>query len=252
MKNVNTRREFIRNATIISAAFALAPSMACSTTKPVGTLTIAPQTYPSAHGFAQEPLGYGYNALQPYIDAETMKIHFSKHHSGYVEKLNKVVFAHESMMGKSLEELLQSVSKLPNDIQASIRNNGGGHWNHTFFWKCMTPKQNTQANTALIKEIEKKWGSVEGFKKAFEDAGKNRFGSGWVWLIKTKKGLAISSTPNQDNPLMDVAEMNGKPLLAIDVWEHAYYLKYQNNRGEYLSNFWNVVDWEKVSERYIA
>lgn len=251
MKMNNTRRDFIKNTTLLTAGFALIPGLACRTSGGAA-IAVKPTLYPTADGFVQEPLGYAYNALEPYIDAKTMEIHYTKHHTGYIKKLNSVVFAHEEMMGKSLEELLQGVSKLPTDIKNTVRNNGGGHWNHTFFWKIMTPQKNTEPNAALLADINKQWGGLDNFKQAFEEAGKNRFGSGWVWLIRTRKGLKITSTPNQDNPLMDVVEEQGKPILALDVWEHAYYLKYQNERGKYLKSFWNVVNWEKVAELYSA
>ena len=249
MKKHNSRRDFIKNTAIISTGLAIAPSLACKTTK-VPSI-VKPATYPTADGYVQAPLGYAYNALEPYIDAQTMEIHYTKHHSGYIKNLNKVAFAHGGMMGKSLEELLQRVSTLPDDIQTIVRNNGGGHWNHTFFWQIMTDKPDSQPSDELKKAITKKWGSIDTFKSEFEKAATSRFGSGWAWLVNTSKGLEISSTPNQDNPLMDITDVQGIPLLAIDVWEHAYYLKYQNKRADYLKNWWNVVNWEQVSSLFL-
>lgn len=247
----NTRRLFIKTTAIVTAGIAIAPGLACKTNN-AAVAAVITHTHPTGDGFAQEPLGYNYDALEPYIDAETMQIHYSKHHSAYIKKLNEVVFAHKKMMGKTLEELLQGVSKLPEDVRATVRNNGGGHWNHTFFWQVMTGKKDTKPSDALSQAITKKWGTMDAFKTEFEKAATTRFGSGWAWLIKTDKGLEISSTPNQDNPLMDVADAKGRPLLAVDVWEHAYYLKYQNKRADYLKNWWNVVNWEKVSEIFAA
>ena len=244
----NSRRSFIKNTAIITTAFAIAPSMACKTTK--AGMAVGATTFPTADGFAQEPLTYGYAALEPYIDAQTMEIHYTKHHSGYIKNLNKVVFAHEGMMGKSLEELLQTLSKLPADVQTTVRNNGGGHWNHAFFWKILAPARGQQPGGKIAETIAKKWGTIDAFKAEFENAASTRFGSGWAWLVNTDKGLQICSTPNQDNPLMDIAEVKGIPVLGIDVWEHAYYLKYQNKRGDYLKSFWNVVNWDRVEELY--
>lgn len=249
MKKHNSRRDFIKNTAIITTGLALAPNLACKTTKVAAI--VKPSTYPTADGYVQQPLGYAYNALEPYIDAQTMEIHYTKHHSGYIKNLNKVAFAHESMMGKSLEELLQKVSTLPADVKTTVRNNGGGHWNHTFFWQVMTDKRDTKPSAELETAITKKWGSVDAFKAEFEKSASSRFGSGWAWLVNTSKGLEITSTPNQDNPLMDVADVQGVPLLGVDVWEHAYYLKYQNKRADYLKNWWNVVNWDRVNGLFV-
>jgi Fe-Mn family superoxide dismutase len=244
----NSRRDFLKTTAVLTAALAIAPGLACKSSK---SSTAKPTTYPTADGFAQDPLPYAYNALEPHIDARTMEIHYTKHHSAYITKLNGVYSAHKSMMGKSLEELLQEVSKLPADVRETVRNNGGGHWNHTFFWKIMAAP-GTQPSADVSAAIAKKWGSMDAFKAEFEKAATSRFGSGWAWLIKTGKGLEITSTPNQDNPLMDVAETMGTPILGVDVWEHAYYLHYQNKRADYLKNFWSVVNWNKVAELYVA
>ena len=193
-----------------------------------------------------EPLPYAYDALEPYIDARTMEIHYSKHHQAYFNNLTKAVAGTE-LEGKSLESLFPKISQLP----AVVRNNGGGHWNHAFFWKSMAPKAGGEPSGALRAAIDKDFGSFDEFKKQFEAAAVGRFGSGWAWLSVGADGkLFVSSTPNQDNPLMDVAEKRGTPLLGLDVWEHAYYLKYQNLRASYASAFWNVVNWPQVAQRY--
>jgi len=187
-------------------------------------------------------LPYAYDSLEVAIDAQTMRIHHDKHHQAYVDKLNK------ETEGKNLNllTLFKTVSKQSD----AVRNNGGGHWNHSFFWTVLS--SNKDLNIVPIKlkaEIEKKFGSWDKFKEAFEDAGKKRFGSGWVWLVRNAKNeLEITSTPNQDNPLMDVAPVKGRPILGADVWEHAYYLKYQNKRDEYLKNFWTIINWKQVQE----
>ena len=195
-----------------------------------------------------EPLPYATDALEPHIDAQTMEIHYGKHHQAYFNNLAKAVAGTE-LEGQSLEALFAKMSQLP----AAVRNNGGGHWNHTFFWKSMAPQAGGQPDGELLAAIEKAFGSFDEFKKQFEVAAVGRFGSGWAWLNVAEDGsLFISSTPNQDNPLMDVAEKRGAPLLGLDVWEHAYYLKYQNLRASYASAFWNVVNWPEVAARYAA
>ena len=195
-----------------------------------------------------EPLPYAYDALEPYIDAQTMEIHYSKHHQAYFNNLVKAVAGTE-MEGKAVEALFPEISKLP----VAVRNNGGGHWNHTFFWNSMAPNAGGTPEGALLAAIEKSFGSFDEFKKQFEAAAVGRFGSGWAWLaVDANGGLFVSSTPNQDNPLMDVAEKRGTPILGVDVWEHAYYLKYQNLRASYVDAFWNVVNWPEVAKRYAA
>jgi Fe-Mn family superoxide dismutase len=192
--------------------------------------------------FELPKLKYSYDALEPYIDAQTMEIHHTKHHQAYIDNLNKALPENT----KTLEEILQNISTYP----VAVRNNAGGHWNHSFFWEIMSPSVVGEPTGELAEEIDKSFGSFEKFKEEFENAGKNRFGSGWAWLVKNSDGLKICSTPNQDNPLMDLAEVKGTPLLGLDVWEHAYYLKYQNKRPEYIAVFWNVVDWTRVAEIY--
>ena len=195
-----------------------------------------------------EPLPYAYDALEPYIDAKTMEIHYSKHHQAYFNNLVKAVAGTE-LEGQPVEALLPKMSQLP----VAVRNNGGGHWNHTFFWKSMAPQAGGAPEGELGAAIAKGFGSFDEFKKQFEAAAVGRFGSGWAWLSVGADGaLVISSTPNQDNPLMDVAEKRGAPILGLDVWEHAYYLKYQNLRASYVGAFWNVVNWPEVAARYAA
>ena len=196
--------------------------------------------------FAQKALPYSYNALEPFIDAQTMEIHYSKHHAAYVKNLNTAL-AGTTDEKLSLNEIFNKVSKLP----LAVRNNAGGHYNHELFWSVLTPEKNTKMSAELEKAINETFGSLEGLKEKLNAAGTSRFGSGWAWLVVTKEGkLVVSSTPNQDNPLMDVAEVKGTPIFGIDVWEHAYYLKYQNKRADYLAALWNLVNWAEVSNRY--
>lgn len=189
-------------------------------------------------------MGYAYSALEPHIDARTMEIHYTKHHQAYVNNLNSALTGGE-WEKKNLEEILANVSKLP----PAVRNNGGGHYNHTFFWKILGPNSGGTPTGDLADGLNRYFGSFEKFKELFTNAAMTRFGSGWAWLVKTDNELKITSTPNQDNPLMDLAEVKGTPILGVDVWEHAYYLKYQNRRNEYLAAFWNVINWEEVSRK---
>ena len=195
--------------------------------------------------FTLPPLPYAYDALEPHIDKTTMQIHHGKHHQAYVDNLNKAI-AGTPNENKSLEELV----KVAGTISPAVRNNGGGHWNHSFFWEILGPQSGGTPSGNLGEAINAAFGSFESFKEKFNAAGVGRFGRGWAWLILQEGKLVISATPNQDNPLMDVAEVKGTPLLGVDVWEHAYYLKYQNRRPEYLSNIWNVINWNKVSEHF--
>ena len=195
--------------------------------------------------FTLPALPYAHDALEPHIDALTMQIHHGKHHQAYVDNLNKAIAGtpHEN---KSLEELVAAAGTL----SPAVRNNGGGHWNHSFFWELLAPNAGGAPTGALANAINDVFGSFDSFKEKFNAAGATRFGSGWAWLIINNGTLQITSTPNQDNPLMDVAEVKGTPILGIDVWEHAYYLKYQNRRPEYLTNIWNVINWNKVAENF--
>jgi Fe-Mn family superoxide dismutase len=198
--------------------------------------------------YTQQPLPYNYSALEPSIDAATMEIHYSKHAATYAKNLAEATTAESvNAANTSLEALLGNISK----YSVKMRNNAGGHYNHELFWKMMAPKQSSKPDQALMSAIQRDFGSYEAFTTQFSDAAKNRFGSGWAWLvINPGKKLAIGSTPNQDNPLMDVSDLKGFPVLGLDVWEHAYYLKYQNKRPDYITNWWNVVNWKFVSDRF--
>ena len=198
-------------------------------------------------GFDQQPLAYTYNALEPSIDAMTMEIHYTKHAAAYSKNVKEAALAEKVDTKKPLEEVLNNISK----YSVKMRNNGGGHYNHELFWKSLTPKAGTQPSEKLLAAINKEFGSVDAFKTKFSDAAKARFGSGWAWLlVNSDKKLILTSTPNQDNPLMDIAEVKGTPLFGLDVWEHAYYLKYQNKRADYIAEFWKVLNWDFVSERF--
>ena len=196
--------------------------------------------------FELPKLNYAYDALEPYIDAKTMEIHHSKHHSGYTSKLNDAIAGSE-LSGKSIEDILESVS----NHTAGVRNNGGGFYNHSLFWEIMSPNGGGEPNDKLMDAIKKNFGSFNKFREDFSNAAATRFGSGWAWLVKQDDKLIITSTPNQDNPIMDITDVKGSPILGLDVWEHAYYLKYQNRRPEYIEAFWNVINWDAVTERFI-
>ncbi len=198
--------------------------------------------------FELPPLPYAFDALEPHIDARTMEIHHDKHHAAYVNNLNKAI-AGTDAEGKSLEEIMAMISKLP----VAIRNNGGGHYNHSLFWTIMSPNGGGTPSGELASAIDTVFGSFDAFKDEFSTAAATRFGSGWAWLcVGDDKGLFVTSTPNQDNTIMDIAEKPGVPILGLDVWEHAYYLKYQNRRPDYISQFWNVINWDEVARRYDA
>lgn len=199
--------------------------------------------------FELAPLPYASNALEPHIDTRTMEIHHGKHHQAYVTNLNKALEGHADLQGKSLEELLQSLDSLPEAIRNAVRNNGGGHANHTLFWSLMGPGKGGEPTGDLATAINAAFGSFTSFKEKFAAAGVGRFGSGWAWLVVEKGGaLSITSTPNQDTPVME----KKNPILGLDVWEHAYYLNYQNRRADYIAAWWNVVDWDKVAALYAA
>ncbi len=199
--------------------------------------------------FTLPPLPYGFDALEPSIDAKTMEIHHDKHHAAYVTNLNAAVDKTPELAAKSLDDLLAGIAKVPEAVRTAIRNNGGGHWNHSLFWVLMAPKAGGEPGGALGQALAGAFGDFAKFKEQFAAAATSRFGSGWAWLVNQQGKLSITSTPNQDNPLMD----GTKPadvLLGLDVWEHAYYLKYQNRRPEYITAFWNVVNWPEVTKRY--
>jgi len=195
--------------------------------------------------FTLPDLPYKHDALEPHIDKMTMEIHHGKHHAAYVTNLNKAVEGTPNA-STSLEDLLSGISKLP----PAVRNNGGGHWNHSAFWTWMKPNGGGAPAGDLAAAIARDFASFDKFKEAFANAGMTRFGSGWAWLVKSGDKLVVSSTPNQDNPLMDIADVKGTPVLGVDVWEHAYYLKYQNRRADYLAAFWNVVNWDEAARRF--
>ncbi|QQE76685.1 superoxide dismutase [Brevibacillus composti] len=199
-----------------------------------------------AHQLPELP--YAHNALEPHIDAQTMEIHHGRHHATYVNNLNAALEAHADLQSKSVEELISNLDALPEDIRTAVRNNGGGHANHALFWQILSPNGGGEPTGALADAINQAFGSFDNFKAEFAKAATTRFGSGWAWLIVDGGKLAITSTPNQDSPIME-----GKtPILGLDVWEHAYYLKYQNKRPDYIGAFWNVVNWDEVSKRYEA
>ena len=199
--------------------------------------------------FELPALPYPSNALEPHIDQQTMEIHHGKHHAAYVANLNKALEGHPELQSKSLEELLTGLAGLPEAIRTAVRNNGGGHANHSLFWNLLSPNGGGAPTGAVAGAIDRAFGSFDAFKTQFAAAGMGRFGSGWAWLIANADGtVAITSTPNQDTPVMD----GGKPILGVDVWEHAYYLKYQNRRGDYLAALWNVINWDEVNRLYAA
>lgn len=192
-------------------------------------------------------LDYEYSALEPHIDAKTMDIHYNKHHGGYVNNLNKALEGHDDLDDLNLFELLSDLERVPEDIRTAVRNNGGGHFNHSLFWKLISPEK-TQANGELKEAIEKKFGSLEEFKEVFSKAASTRFGSGWAWLVVNKDGeLEVVSTPNQDTPLADCK----RPVIGLDVWEHAYYLNYQNRRPDYIKAFFEILDWNQANKNYL-
>lgn len=197
--------------------------------------------------FELPALPYDFNALEPNIDARTMEIHHGKHHAGYVSKLNAAV-ENTELANLSLEDLLKDISKYP----VAVRNNGGGHYNHSLFWTVMGPNKGGAPSGELADAINSAFGSFDAFKEKFSAAAATRFGSGWAWLVVNGGKLEVGSTPNQDNPLMDVSDVNGTPILGIDVWEHAYYLNYQNRRPDYIAAFWNVINWDEVAKRFAA
>lgn len=211
----------------------------------VGTKAMANTTnniFNTADAFTLPNLPYAYNALEPFIDAQTMEIHHSKHHQAYVTNLNKAVLGTPNEF-TPLVDIIKNISK----SSIAVRNNGGGHWNHTFFWEILSPKSTAPSDNVMTM-INRDFGSLEKMQSDFNAAATSRFGSGWAWLIVQDNKLKICSTPNQDNPLMDIAEVKGTPILGLDVWEHAYYLKYQNKRADYIKAFWNIVNWDKVDK----
>ena len=199
--------------------------------------------------FTLPDLPYDFNALEPYIDARTMEIHHGKHHQAYIDNLNKALEKAPALQGKTIEEIVSNLRSAPEEVQTAIRNHGGGHYNHSMFWKVMTGNGDGQPEGALLEKINASFGNFAAFKDKFSQAAITRFGSGWGWLsVDGKGGLVVHSTPNQDTPLME----GFKPILGVDVWEHAYYLLYQNRRPDYVQNFWNVINWEQVAQNLKA
>ncbi|MDR2039038.1 MAG: superoxide dismutase [Bacteroidales bacterium] len=199
-----------------------------------------------APSFTQPALPYAYNALEPYVDAMTMEIHYSRHHAAYTKNFNDALQALTTSVPSNIEDIFKNISKYP----MAVRNNGGGYYNHILFWESMAPNAGGEPTGKLADAIKRDFGSFDAFKEQFAKAASTRFGSGWAWLISNKGKLSITSTPNQDNPLMDIAEEKGTPIFCIDVWEHAYYLKYQNKRPDYIQAFWNVANWKGVEAKY--
>lgn len=236
-----TRRKFIESGlkasaiATIGSPFIMSAAKANGETQNIGSAPLQ---------FSQVALPYAYNALEPHIDAQTMEIHYTKHHTAYIKNVNEAITA-EAVKFEKEKDFFSNTSKL----SPKLRNNGGGAWNHNFFWQIMKPGASGTPSGKVSEAINASFGSFDKFKEQFTQAAMTRFGSGWAWLVSENGKLKIGSTPNQDNPLMDVSELKGTPLLALDVWEHAYYLKYQNKRNEYVASWWNVVNWDEVAKR---
>lgn len=247
MTNNKHRRDFLKNTLKGTLAITIGTGSMSSFIEPYSSSGNAAAS-PYQTGVDQQPLPYAYNALEDVIDAATMEIHYTKHAATYSKNVKEAIAAEGVDAKKSIEDILAEVSK----YTPKMRNNAGGHYNHEMFWQCMRPKQTDNKPTGkLLAAIEKNFTSFANFKTLLSTEGKNRFGSGWAWLYADKtKTLKVGSTPNQDNPLMDISELKGFPLLGLDVWEHAYYLKYQNRRPDYIENWWNVVNWDYVQQRF--
>jgi Fe-Mn family superoxide dismutase len=244
---MSTRREFFKKGILAGAGLMML-------NKSFGDENFSEPGIPEDNMFTLPPLPYAYDALEPFIDKQTMELHHTKHHQAYVDKLNKAL-TDAKISGLSLEDICKNVSKYP----VAVRNNGGGHYNHSLFWKWMKPSKGSVLSPSSANEpagkladtIKSSFDSFENFKTKFSETATKVFGSGWAWLVINKDGkLEIGSTPNQDNPLMDVSELKGNPILGLDVWEHAYYLKYQNKRADYISNWWNIVNWEEAGKKF--
>ena len=244
------RRSFIKNIPFVAPASLAIASCTPAAAKKVSENTLSNNKInKTVMAFELPALAYATTALEPHIDAKTMEIHHDKHHAAYVTNLNAAVTADANAQGKTIEALITNISK----YAPAIRNNGGGHWNHTMFWSIMGPNSGGAPTGDIATAINSTFGSFDNFKKELSQAGMTRFGSGWAWLsVDANKKLIVSSTPNQDNPLMDVADKKGTPVLGVDVWEHAYYLHYQNRRADYLAAFFNVVNWDEVNRRFKA
>lgn len=239
-----TRRKFIENSFRATAIVAASPLLSSAATSPT-SVDISTENPLNALQFSQVALPYAYNALEPSIDAMTMDIHYNKHHATYIKNVNEAITA-DKISFSTEKDFFNNASKL----SAKAKNNGGGAWNHNFFWQVMHPSKEMKSPTGKLADaINGSFDSFEKFKEQFTQAAMTRFGSGWAWLVNDNGKLKIGSSANQDNPLMDSSELKGTPLLGLDVWEHAYYLKYQNKRNEYVANWWNVVHWEEVAKR---
>jgi superoxide dismutase, Fe-Mn family len=246
-----SRRAFLANSTKASIALGIGgTAIGSSLISSCGSSKNAAASSPFRTGFDQKPLPFDYKALEPYIDATTMEIHYTKHAAAYAKNLNDAAQAEGIDRNKPLEDVFGRISK----YSEKLRNNAGGHYNHELFWQSMrAPRTDNKPAGSFLTVLENKFGSFANFKSQFSDAGKNRFGSGWAWLVlygDKVKDLVLTSTPNQDNPLMDIAGTKGTPILGLDVWEHAYYLKYQNKRADYIESWWNVVNWDYIQQRY--
>ena len=248
LHNDQGRRDFIITSAKAGLAIGLGTGMISSLTACFGSRKNSSGIGPGQTGFQQTALPYAYSALEPVIDTVTMEIHYTRHASGYATNLQQAAQAEGVDVRKPLEDVLGRVSK----FSAKMRNNAGGHYNHELFWKSMrTRVTDNRPSGTLLQALETSFGSFGNFKNQFSDAARNRFGSGWAWLVKDSSNkLIIGSTPNQDNPLMDVSDLKGYPLLGLDVWEHAYYLKYQNKRADYIDSWWNIVNWDFVQQRF--
>jgi Fe-Mn family superoxide dismutase len=246
-----SRRRFLALGTAAIAVSALGAAGRLRAAEPVAGLADA---MPKAEGvFTIAPLPYGYDALAPSIDEETMHLHHDKHYAAYAKKLNDALAQAPELKSKSIEQLLANTSSLPKAVRKAIRNNGGGYYNHSLFWRWMTPNGAGKPDGDLAAAIDASFGSFDAFKTEFSKEAGDIFGSGWAWLILNHDGkLEITTTPNQDSPIMDVAETKGKPILGLDVWEHAYYLKYKNVRADYIKSWWQLVNWKTASELYAA
>ncbi len=240
------KRDFIKTSMVLGAGALLSAPLLNSCVNAQGGVTIASLVPHGDGGFLQAELSYAFDALEPNIDAQTMELHYGKHHAGYTKKFNAALVA-AGIASTDIHEIFKNVSQHP----AGVRNNGGGYFNHALYWSVMSPNGGGEPTGKLLDAINEAFGSVDEFKQLFSSAAATQFGSGWAWLLVDENGkLQVSASQNQDNPLMDISDVKGTPILNIDVWEHAYYLNYQNRRKEYITNFWNVVNWDFVSELY--
>jgi superoxide dismutase, Fe-Mn family len=242
MEENNSRRDFLKKGALLAAGAIAATAVSETAQAAMSKLGALGHEH-----FTLSPLPYAYDALEPHIDKMTIEIHHSKHHQAYVTNLNKALDA-AHVHTHSIDDVCRNAGKYGD----AVRNNGGGHYNHTLFWSLMSPKGGGEPKGDLADAIKRDFGSFQKFRELFEDAAAKRFGSGWAWLVKSGDKLSIGSTPNQDNPIMDVSELKGAPVLALDVWEHAYYLKHQNKRADYIKAWWSVVNWEKAQELFKA